>query len=162
MNIKIYTTGGTFDKVYFDAKSEFKIGDPIIPDLFKEANVTFDFEVESILKKDSLDMTEADRDLIYDHIAHSGAGRILLTHGTDTMVATAQRLSDITDKTIVMFGSMEPARMRYSDAMYNLGVASAAVQLLPHGIYVAMNGQIFDPQKVRKNRGAARFELVDS
>ena len=161
MTIKIFTTGGTFDKIYFDAKSEFHIGDTIIGTLLEEANVDFDYEIESLLKKDSLDMDENDRERIRIAVSNVNHNKIMITHGTDTMVETAQALLGIADKTIVLFGSMQPARMRYSDAMYNLGVASAAVQLLPAGVYLAMNGNIFDPLKVTKNRALNRFELTD-
>ena len=158
MTIKIFTTGGTFDKVYFDALSEFKIGDTIVGDLLEEANVSFDYEIESLLKKDSLDMTDDDRQLIRNAVEGVDNRMILITHGTDTMVDTASVLHDIPAKTIVLFGAMQPARMRYSDAMYNLGVASTAVQRLPAGVHLAMNGCIFDPLKVAKNRSASRFE----
>lgn len=161
MTIKIFTTGGTFDKIYFDAKSEFHIGDTIIGTLLEEANVDFDYEIESLLKKDSLDMDENDRERIRSAVSNVNHNKIMITHGTDTMVETAQALLGIADKTIVLFGSMQPARMRYSDAMYNLGVASAAAQLLPAGVYLAMNGNIFDPLKVTKNRALNRFELTD-
>jgi L-asparaginase len=161
LTIKIFTTGGTFDKIYFDAKSEFHIGDTIIGTLLEEANVDFDYEIESLLKKDSLDMDENDRERIRIAVSNVNHNRIMITHGTDTMVETAQALLGIADKTIVLFGSMQPARMRYSDAMYNLGVASAAAQLLPAGVYLAMNGNIFDPLKVTKNRALNRFELTD-
>ena len=162
LTIKIFTTGGTFDKIYFDAKSEFHIGDTIIGTLLEEANVDFDYDIEALLKKDSLEMDEIDRELIRTSVGNVYNQRILITHGTDTMVETAQALLSIEDKTIVLFGAMQPARMRYSDAMYNLGVASAAVQLLPAGVYLAMNGKIFDPGKVTKNRALNRFELTDS
>jgi L-asparaginase len=162
LTIKIFTTGGTFDKIYFDAKSEFHIGDTIIGTLLEEANVDFDYDIEALLKKDSLEMDEIDRELIRTSVGNVYNQRILITHGTDTMVETAQALLGIEDKTIVLFGAMQPARMRYSDAMYNLGVASAAVQLLPAGVYLAMNGKIFDPGKVTKNRALNRFELTDS
>lgn len=158
MTIKIFTTGGTFDKVYFDALSEFKIGDTIVGDLLAEANAGFDYDVESLMKKDSLDMTDDDRQLIRDAVESVDSRMILITHGTDTMVDTAYALLDIPDKTIVLFGAMLPARMRNSDAMYNLGVASAAVQLLPAGVHLAMNGRIFDPLRAAKNRSASRFE----
>jgi L-asparaginase len=161
LTIKIFTTGGTFDKIYFDAKSEFHIGDTIIGTLLEEANVDFDYEIESLLKKDSLDMDENDRERIRIAVSNVNHNRIMITHGTDTMLETAQALLGIADKTIVLFGSMQPARMRYSDAMYNLGVASAAAQLLPAGVYLAMNGNIFDPLKVTKNRALNRFELTD-
>ena len=160
MTIKIFTTGGTFDKVYFDALSEFHIGDPVAGELLDEANVTFAYDIESLLKKDSLEITAEDRELIRSRVESVSETRILITHGTDTMVDTARSLGRIENKTIVLFGAMQPARMRYSDAMFNLGIASAAVQILPTGIYIAMNGQIFNPDEVTKNRAEARFETI--
>lgn len=162
LTIKIFTTGGTFDKIYFDAMSEFRIGDPIIPALLEEANVSFEFDVESLIKKDSLDMDDVDREIIRSAVAGAKQDKILITHGTDTMIESARGLQDIPGKTIVLFGAMQPARMRYSDAMYNLGVASVAVQLLPAGVHLAMNGSIFDPRKVTKNRQLNRFEPSNS
>jgi L-asparaginase len=161
LQIRIFTTGGTFDKVYFDAESEFHFGEPIVGALLEEANVGFAREIEPLMQKDSLDLDDDDRELIRRAVDRADDDRILIIHGTDGMVATAQRLLDITDKTVVLFGSMQPARMRYSDAIYNLGFASAAVQLLPPGVYLAMNGQVFDPRKVAKNRARGRFETID-
>jgi L-asparaginase len=160
LTIKIFTTGGTFDKVYFDALSEFHIGDPMAGPLLEEANVTFAYSVESLLKKDSLEISKEERELIRSRVEHVSESMILITHGTDTMVDTAKSLQGIEDKTVVLFGAMQPARMRYSDAMFNLGIASAAVQILPAGIYIAMNGQIFAPDEVSKNRAGARFEKI--
>ena len=161
MTIRIFTTGGTFDKVYYDALSEFQIGEPMAAALLEEANVNFDYEIESLLKKDSLEITDEDRESIRNAVEQAAESLILITHGTDSMVASARALKGIDNKTVVLFGAMQPARMRYSDAMFNLGVASAAVQILPAGIYIAMNGQIFDPLKVTKNRAQARFEPID-
>ena len=161
MTIKIITTGGTFDKVYFDAASEFHFGEPIVGKLLEEANVSFDFDIEPLMQKDSLDMNEADRRRIRRAVEDCAEDRILIIHGTDGMIATAEGLLDIDGKTIVLFGAMQPARMRYSDAMYNLGFACAAVQLLPNGIHLAMNGQVFDPCKIVKNRARSRFEQKD-
>lgn len=158
MTIKIFTTGGTFDKLYFDALSEFRIAETIIGEMLEEANVSFEYDIQPLLKKDSLELDDVDRKLIHDSVVSAPQQQILITHGTDTMVKTALTLTDIEDKTMVLFGAMQPARMRYSDAMYNLGVASAAVQLLPAGVYLAMNGRIFDPHKVVKNRAQNRFE----
>jgi len=160
--IKIFTTGGTFDKVYFDAASEFRFGEPIVGALLEEANVRFEFDIESLMQKDSLDMNDDDRALIHAAVEAADHERILIIHGPDGMVASAQRLLDLKDKTIVLFGAMQPARMRYSDAIYNLGFACAAVQLLPQGVYLAMNGQLFDPRKVVKNRELGRFETLDA
>ena len=158
MTIQIFTTGGTFDKVYFDALSEYQIGEPVVADLLREANVDLDYSVVSLLKKDSLEMTDEDRETIRAAIAASDASRVLLIHGTDTMVDTAKVLSGIEGKTIVLFGAMQPARLRFSDAMFNLGAAFSAVQLLPAGVHLVMNGRIFDPREVRKNRARGRFE----
>ena len=160
MTIKILTTGGTFDKVYFDALSEFHIGEPMAGELLEEANVTFNYAIESILKKDSLEITQEDRELIRNRVASVTESQILITHGTDTMVDTAKSLQGIENKTIVLLGAMQPARMRYSDAMFNLGIAAGAVQVLPAGVYVAMNGRIFNPHEVAKNRAEARFEPI--
>lgn len=162
MTIKIFTTGGTFDKIYFDAKSEFQFADTIIGDLLEEANINFDYDIVTLLEKDSLDMNDVDRKLIHDAVGNVKEDKILITHGTDTMAETAKALLDIRDKTIVLFGAMQPARMRHNDATYNLGFACAAVQLLPAGVHLAMNGQIFDPLKVLKNRAQNRFESFDS
>jgi L-asparaginase len=161
LKLKILTTGGTFDKVYFDAKSEFHFGEPIVGELLREANVDFDYEVESLMQKDSLEISDADRSRVRDAVERAGEDRILIIHGTDSLVETARALRDIDAKTVVLFGAMQPARMRYSDAMYNLGFACAAVQLLPAGVHLAMNGRIFDPEQVIKNRTLGRFEITD-
>lgn len=162
MKIKIFTTGGTFDKIYFDAKSEFHIGDPIIGELLEEANVSFDYDITSLFKKDSLDINDADREMICSAVGSVEETRVLITHGTDTMVETARALMEISDKTIVLLGAMQPARMRHSDAIFNLGFASASVQILPAGVHLVMNGQVFDPRRVSKNRSLNRFEQANS
>jgi len=158
MKIKIFTTGGTIDKIYFDIKSEFQIGEPLIEQLLNEANISFDYKSESILRKDSLDLTEDDRRMIVENIRSDSSQRILVIHGTDTMVETAKMLVGLPEKIIVLTGSMQPARLRESDAVFNIGYAIAAVQLLPSGVYIAMNGRIFDPHKTWKNIEFNRFE----
>ncbi len=158
MKISIITTGGTIDKIYFDAKSEFEVGDPQIGQLLTEANVVFEYHVESLMRKDSLDLTDADRARIRERVMADSADRILITHGTDSMVQTACALLDIPGKTIVLVGSMQPARLRVNDAIFNIGFAAAAVQLLPPGVYIAMNGKVFDPTTTAKNVAAHRFE----
>ena len=158
--VKILCTGGTIDKVYFDALSEYQIGDPVVKNILKEALAKFSFDIVSILKKDSLEITDEDRDLIFKHVADESCEHILITHGTDTMINTAQRLSEIKNKTIVLTGAMQPARFRNTDAIFNIGYAIAAAQHLPHGIYLAMNGQIFTPDAVQKNRAQAQFEAT--
>lgn len=158
MKIKIITTGGTIDKIYFDQKSQFQVGEPQISEVLREANVTFDYEVQPLLRKDSLDLTDEDRRLIYQTIKSDECRRFLITHGTDTMITTARELQKIHDKVMVLTGSMQPAKLRLTDAFFNIGYAIAAVQLLPNGVYIAMNGRIFKPDKARKNVEQNRFE----
>jgi L-asparaginase len=156
--IEIITTGGTIDKLYFDAKSSFQVGDPQIPELLREANLVLDLKVTPLLRKDSLDMTDEDREAIRLAVAASPYRQVVITHGTDTMIRTALQLVDIAEKTIVLTGAMQPARFRSTDALYNVASALTAVQTLPHGVYIAMNGRIFDPRKARKNVAENRFE----
>ena len=160
MKIKIFTVGGTIDKMYFDRKSTYEVGEPKIGEILQEANVTLAYEISSLLHKDSLDMTDEDRRLIFDRVASDEHRRIVLTHGTDTMIQTAQQLKTIPDKVMVLTGAMEPARFKYSDAAFNIGCAVAAVQILDPGVYIVMNGRIFDPDRIRKNREQNWFEEV--
>ena len=156
--IHILTTGGTIDKVYFDASSEFEIGDTLLQELLTEANIHDGYSLRELMRKDSLEMTEEDRQIIADAVSQTSAERLLITHGTDTMAQTAEALKDIAGKTIVLFGAMQPARMRRTDAVFNLGFAWAAASLLPEGVYIAMNGEVFEAGAVRKNLAAKRFE----
>ena len=158
--IDIFTTGGTIDKVYFDALSEFQIGPAAIPDMLRENNVHVPHRVTQLMRKDSLELDDADREAIRDAVAASDARRILVTHGTDTMVVTGRVLAGIAGKTIVLTGALNPARFRGSDAEFNVGTAVGAVQSLPAGVYIAMNGRIWDPASVRKNVAANRFEAA--
>ena len=160
MKIKIYTVGGTIDKVYFDRKSTYEVGEPKIGEILKEANVNLEYEISSILHKDSLDMTDEDRQLIFDEIASDEHRHIVLTHETDTMIQTAKKLKTIPDKVIVLTGAMAPARLKYSDAEFNIGCAVAAVQVLTPGVYIAMNGRIFDPDRIKKNLEQNWFEAL--
>jgi len=156
----IVTTGGTIDKIYFDDKSDYQVGDPQIGRILEELGVAFRFRVIPILRKDSLHITDADRELVRDTIAAQPARHVLVTHGTDSMVESARVLASIADKTIVLTGALNPARFRGSDAEFNIGTAVGAVQSLPPGIYIAMNGRIWDPSRVRKNVDANRFEAA--
>ena len=158
MEIKILTVGGTIDKIYFDAQSEFRVGDPQIGELLQEANVNFDYSIQSLLRKDSLDMNDEDRQLVRVAVEQETVDRILITHGTDTMADTARALVGVTGKTLVLTGAMQPARLRVSDAIFNIGFAIAALQQLEEGVYVAINGQVFDPLHVHKNLEQQRFE----
>ncbi|MDE1958329.1 MAG: asparaginase [Xanthomonadaceae bacterium] len=154
----IITTGGTIDKIYFDDKSDYQIGAPQIGEILAQIGVAFRFEVIPILRKDSLHLTDADRRLVRDAIARQPQRHVLVTHGTDTMVETAQALAGLGDKVIVLTGALNPARFTGSDAVFNIGCAVGAVQALPAGVWIAMNGRVWDPAGVRKNRAANRFE----
>lgn len=158
MKISIFTAGGTIDKIYFDANSEFQVGQPQIGELLEEANVSFAYSIESLVRKDSLEMTDADRQIIRDAVEADPNDRVLITHGTDTMADTARWLVGVPGKTVVLTGSMQPASLRNSDAIFNIGFAIAALQHLAAGVYIAINGQVFDPQHVHKNREQQRFE----
>lgn len=160
MSICIFTTGGTFDKVYFDAKNDYQIGEPMVGEILQEAGVLEPCRVESILKKDSLELTDEDRALICQSVAKAPEQRILIIHGTDTMPQTAEALRVISGKTIVLTGAMSPARFRRSDATFNTGFAMGALQALPNGVYIAMNGRVFEAGKVRKNLQLGCFEAV--
>lgn len=158
MQLRIFTTGGTIDKVYFDAKSEYEVGEPVVGRILHDAGASFEFKVTELLKKDSLDLDDADRAAIRGAVEADPAERVLITHGTDTMPETGRTLMGIPGKTIVLTGSLSPARFQSSDAVFNIGCAIGAVQSLPHGVYVVMNGRVFAADKVRKNRDANRFE----
>jgi len=154
----IITTGGTIDKIYFDDKSDYQVGEPQISQILHAMHVAFEFEVSALMRKDSLHITHEDRELIRAAIAASRASHVLITHGTDTMVETASELSGLEGKTIVLTGALNPARFRDSDAIFNIGCAVGAVQCLPPGVYIAMNGKVWNPEHVRKNRSQNRFE----
>jgi len=160
VTIRIVATGGTIDKIYFDQKSSYQVGEPQIVAVLDEANVTFRYEVLSLMRKDSLEMSDADRQLIRQTIAADPLRHFVVTHGTDTMVQTAKALQGLAGKTIVLTGAMQPARFRMTDAAFNIASAVTAVQLLPEGVYIAMNGRIFLPDRVRKNVEENRFEEV--
>ncbi|HET8555131.1 MAG TPA: asparaginase domain-containing protein [Rhodanobacteraceae bacterium] len=159
--LSIITTGGTIDKIYFDAKSDYQIGAPQIGDILTQLGVAFQFDVASILRKDSLEMTDADRQLVRATIEAQPHRHVLVTHGTDSMVETARVLEGIPGKVIVLTGALNPARFQGSDAVFNVGCAVGAVQTLDEGVWIAMNGRVWDPRKVRKNRKANRFEAID-
>ncbi len=159
--ILILTTGGTIDKIYFDAKSAYEVGPPNIALILAELNLSISYRVVSLLRKDSLDLTDADRQLVHDQVASSEERCILITHGTDTMVETAEKLKDIKHKTIVLTGSLEPALFKTSDALFNIGCALAALQSLADGVYIVMSGRVFSWDNVRKNLQTNRFEPIN-
>lgn len=159
-DLKIYCAGGTIDKVYYDALSDYQIGDPQVEWILAQSGVDFSYAIESVVKKDSLEMDDQDRAIMAEKVSHDPCKKILITHGTDTMIDTAQTLqkAGIPGKTIVFVGAMQPARFRDSDAMFNIGFAVAALQTLNEGVYIAMSGQVFSADQVRKNRDAGKFE----
>jgi L-asparaginase len=156
----IITTGGTIDKTYFDDKSDYQVGEPQISQILHAMNVAFDFEVNALMRKASLHIDDSDRLKIRDAIAASDCKHVLVTHGTDNMIETAQVLAELEDRIIVLTGALNPARFRDSDAVFNIGCAVGAVQSLSPGVYIAMNGKVWKPGSVRKNRDANRFESL--
>jgi len=155
--LHVIATGGTIDKIYFDALSEFQVGEPALPAIFSDAGLNYPVEVTSLMRKDSLDLTDEDRDAIKAAIEASDADAVIITHGTDTMAKTAQHVGEPDDKTVVFVGAMQPASLRATDAIFNSGFALACAQLLPFGSYIAMNGEVFKPDEVKKDRDAGRF-----
>ncbi|QKS00918.1 asparaginase [Sphingomonas sp. CL5.1] len=159
-DILVLTTGGTIDKLYFDALSEYQIGDSVVDRLLTTARVSKPFRVQGLMRKDSLELDDADRAAIARAAAEAPERRIVITHGTDTMTETAKALAGIADKTIVLVGALAPARFADSDATFNLGMAFATAQIAPAGVWIAMNGTIFPADKVRKDRAANAFVPV--
>lgn len=155
----VVATGGTLDKVYFDALSAFSIAEHQAPGILSSAGADHETHLVSVCKKDSLELTDDDRKAILDAINSRSERRILVTHGTDTMPVTAAFLKGrVPGKTVVLVGAMRPALMRDTDAHFNVGFAAAATQLLPEGVFIAMNGRLFEAGRVRKNRDAGKFE----
>ena len=156
----IISTGGTIDKIYFDDMSDYQIGKPQIAETLRTFNVGFEFEVQALMRKDSLHLTDEDRQLIRATVVESDATQVLITHGTDTMAETAKALEGIPGKAIVLTGALTPARFRDSDAVFNIGCAVGALQALPEGTWIVMNGKAWRPGEVRKNRLENRFETI--
>lgn len=159
-SIAIFTAGGTIDKVYFDAKGGYQVGASMVEQILLNGRVADAMSVVELLRKDSLEMSHADRMFICDAIKRSVSHRIIVTHGTDTMVDTANALKNIPLKTIVLTGALQPGRFTDSDAPFNLGMAIAAVQTLPSGVYLVANGRVFAADRVRKNRALNCFEDI--
>ena len=155
--IHFLCAGGTIDKIYFDAKSDYQIGEPAVAQMLDAMPIHFDYQISSVMRKDSLDMDDEDRQAILEAVTNCKQQRIIITHGTDTMPNTARVLSKVTGKTIVLTGAMAPAIFRDTDALFNLGCAISAVQTLDEGVYIAMNGEIFDALNVRKDVENERF-----
>ena len=161
MQIKILVTGGTIDKVYNELTGELTFGTSNLDEMLECSRSTVGINTEVLFLKDSLDMNDEDRSLILSKCLECSEDRVMVTHGTDTMVETAQLLGNkIKDKTIVLFGSMIPYSINNSDALFNLGAALSAVQNKTNGVYIAMNGQVFDFDKVKKNKALGIFENI--
>ena len=158
MFIQFVTTGGTIDKIYFDDMSQFEVGESQLQHILTEGLINFDYDIVSMFRKDSLELTGDDRQKLRDYIENDNAMRYVISHGTDTMVDTADALAGIAGKTVVLTGALSPARFKTTDAIFNIGMAVAAVQAVKPGVYLAMSGQVFEAGKVRKNRDANCFE----
>ena len=159
MKIRLFVTGGTIDKQYNELTGKLDLETTWVPDMLSQGRCRLDITVETLLLKDSLDMIDEDRQLIAEKCAQCDESRIIITHGTDTMPETAGVLgNESNDKTIVLLGAMIPYSVDNSDALFNLGFAVAAVQTLPSGVYITMNGKIFTWDNVMKNKAAGVFE----
>jgi L-asparaginase len=157
--IRIFVTGGTFDKEYDELTGHLYFKDSHLPEMLHLGRCNLDVEIRTLMMIDSLEMTDADRRLVLDQCRNAPEDRIVITHGTDTMVATAQALAaSLDNKTIVLTGAMVPYKFGSSDGLFNLGSALAFAQTLPRGVYVAMNGRYFPAARVRKNRQTGMFE----
>jgi L-asparaginase len=161
MTIRVYVTGGTFDKEYNELNGELYFKDTHLREMLRLGRSNLDLELRTLMMIDSTEMNDVDRGMILKSCAESSTDRIVITHGTDTMATTARLLGEhVRDKTIVLTGAMVPYTFGSSDGLFNLGSALAFVQTLPPGVYVAMNGRCFDGDNVRKNRSTGLFEEV--
>jgi L-asparaginase len=160
MFIRFITTGGTIDKIYFDATSQYEVGESNVKHILGDGLVNFDYDIVPMFQKDSLEFTDENRQALKEFIESDDASLYVITHGTDTMVETAAKLSSIPHKTILLTGSLSPARFKTTDAIFNIGMAVAAVQSVEPGVYLVMNGQVFAEGEVIKNRAANRFEKI--
>jgi L-asparaginase len=164
MIIRLFVTGGTFDKTYDEIRGALSFGDTHVPEMLRLGRSRVEVAVRTLMMVDSLDMTAADRELIARHCAQCEESRVVVTHGTDTMVETAGVIAGamaagaVAAKTVVLTGAMIPYAFGSSDGLFNLGSALSFAQALPPGVYVAMNGQAFAWDKVRKNRDTGSFE----
>jgi L-asparaginase len=158
MFIKFITTGGTIDKIYFDELSQFEVGESQVQHILAEGLADFDFDVVPLMHKDSLEIDDDDRLKLSDYIEQDDGTHYIITHGTDSMPETAKALGNLKGKTIVLTGALSPARFKTTDAVFNVGMAVAAVQVAKPGVYIAMSGQVFEAGAVRKNRAENKFE----
>jgi len=159
MKITFIQTGGTIDKDYPKLVKgyAFEIGEPAVKRILEKINPNFEYEIVSVLKKDSLDITDEDREKIYETCQKADSDKIIITHGTDTMIETAKKLSEIRNKVIILTGAMKPERFKGSDADFNLGTAVGAINVLENGVYIAMNGRVYPWDKVKRNSETGQF-----
>lgn len=161
MAIRLFVTGGTFDKEYDEIEGRLYFKDTHLPEMLELGRCRLKVAIRTLMMVDSLEMTEADRELIARNCRDAAEDRIVITHGTDTMVETARSLAGaVPDKTIVLTGAMIPIAFGSSDGLFNLGGAVVAAQCLPPGVHICMNGRIFAGDAVQKNRATGVFEEV--
>lgn len=161
MSIRIFVTGGTFDKEYNELNGSLYFKDTHLNEMLKLGRCKADIEIRTLMMMDSVEMTDDDRELISNNCIKSNHDKIIITHGTDTMVETAKVIaSKITNKTIILTGAMIPYKFGSSDGLFNLGAAIAFVQTLPNGVYIAMNGRYFNWDNCRKNKNIGEFEEI--
>ncbi|UCC91625.1 MAG: asparaginase [Candidatus Aenigmatarchaeota archaeon] len=159
MKITFIQTGGTIDKDYPKPTKgyAFEISEPAVKRILEKVNPNFEFEILSVLRKDSLDITEEDMQKIYNACVKANSDKIIITHGTDTMTETAKKLSGIKDKVIILTGAIRPERFSSSDSDFNIGVAVGAINTLSKGVYIAMQGRVYPWDKVKRNQETGQF-----
>ena len=155
--ILVLTTGGTIDKIYFDALSDYKVGESVVAKLLEIGGVKRPFRVEEVTRKDSLELDDVDRALIRERVISAPENHIVITHGTDTMTKTAKMLKGVAGKTMILVGALAPARFGESDASFNLGMAFATAQVADPGVYITMSGSVFRADQVVKDRSRGAF-----
>jgi len=159
MKLKFLIAGGTICKQYNELTGKLEFQKSFVPEMLLRGRCQLEYNTEVLMLKDSLDMTSSDREVILAACQASETSRIIISHGTDSMVETASLLGrKLTDKTVILVGAMIPYSIRNSDALFNLGCAVTAAQLLPNGVYVAMNGEVFPWDNVQKNRDQGVFQ----
>ena len=159
--IRLIITGGTIDKQYNELNGELHFSNSQLPEMLSQARCTLPLITEQLMLKDSLEMNPSDRQIVANACLQADEDKIIIAHGTDTMVKTAQQLTKaVPDKTIVLFGAMIPYRFGYSDALFNLGCALSSVQLLESGVFIAMNGQVFKGDNVQKLTQLGQFDVL--
>ncbi len=163
MTIRVFITGGTFDKEYDEIQGRLFFKDSHLHEMLARGRCRLELSIRTLMMIDSLEMSESDRELVAQNCRACPESRVVVTHGTDTMVETAAVIARlVTGKTIVLTGAMIPYAFGSSDGLFNLGSALSFAQVLPQGVYIAMNGQFFAWNRVRKNRQSGVFEVVGS